>query len=90
MMLQAISQYLAKHGTPNYISSVTEATHHIIIEHGKSYYDFSVIYINTNNTITILKDWSKDRTIIDLADPELLPRILKVLQIHKILQQTAT
>jgi hypothetical protein len=72
-ILKAISNYLTKQGITNTVSETPNRQRCIIVNHNNN---FSNIYENDTIIVTTA-DCSPYYTSINIADPELLPKITK-------------
>jgi hypothetical protein len=74
MIIQAISKYLTKHNTPH-----RKYTNTIYHSNEITGYATRIIQLNTNNTIQITRYNTPNPLTLELADPELLPKILQAI-----------
>jgi hypothetical protein len=83
MILKAISKYLTEQGTLNKYYHNTNMPSYIDIKTGQYLTIVHQEQIQAEEKVVILRLADFTSTIIDLADPDLLPTILKVLQQYK-------
>jgi hypothetical protein len=81
MIIQAISKYLTKHGIKHTTyTHITAGSGSIEIPQGPN--NYTIINNTKTHTLTLTENnyITRSHKEIDLADPQLLPKLLKVLQ----------